>query len=82
MPIDEAILGTTITDLEKKLNTARAAYKNVQGILAAANGIKEQDDPDNQGQKIMPKDPMLGGEIDSARRQAIYDKVVADAATL
>lgn len=82
MPVDDAILETTIDDLQIKYQDAREAYRDVAAILEAAQGIAQKDDPGNPGQKLMPKDPILGGPLDVPRRQAIYDKVIADLAAL
>lgn len=88
MPVNEATLQTTIDTINSKIQTNAQERQKLRQLLDIAESIKQVDVPDptpqdlNRTKKIMPKDRVLGKDITPARRQEIYDKIVADVAVL
>jgi len=88
MPVDEANLEVIIGDLGTKIEANALVTRKLNRILKNANMIKQIDVPDpvpedtRRTKKEIPADPMLGGLLGTARRQAIYDMIVDDHAAL
>jgi len=82
MPIDETILDGVILDLISKINDNSLQRQTLRNIYNMAAEIKLIDVPDltteDKINRVVPNDPKLGTTITEERRQAIYDKVLAD----
>jgi len=88
MVVDEAILESTIVDLQNKLDTVSLKKQNLKTILRDSQSIVMINIPDatekdpRRTKKVLPTDNKLGIEITVKRREQIYEKIIADVAAL
>jgi len=84
MPIDDDIIDSTLKGMIDKITQNHTARGNLQKLHDLGQSIKLVTVPDptekepRRTKKVIPNDPMLGGEMSETRRQAIYDKFIAD----
>lgn len=88
MPIDYDILDSALKEVMDKINQNHTERKNLENIHKIGESIQLVTVPDptaeepRRTKKVIPNDPMLGGEISATRQQEIYDKFLAGVALL
>lgn len=82
MPVDDDNINTLIEKTNVELGITGTRKSNLKQLLIFLQGIKKPIDPHDDTKTIMPTDIGIGGEMTTERRQTIYDKAIADAATL
>lgn len=88
MVIDESLLESKIIAIRTKLEYVSDERHKLKILLHNATIIQlievpdPTDDEPLRKKKIVPKDKILGIQFTNARRQLIYDKILADAAKL
>ena len=85
MVVDYTNLELIRKDIAQDILLNRSEKTKLNEIMANITEIEKTQDPafpDDETKKIIPKDTNLGADITDARSQEIYDKIVADHATL
>ena len=85
--IDEAILETTLTQLNDALRQNNSKRRDIESQIRSLESIQMVEEKTEQGTKIiidkvLPKDREMGETIKPARRQEIYDKVMVKAQSI
>jgi len=78
MPVDDAILKTTLESANQKLTINGIERSKLKIFIQSCIGITAV--PTREDPKVMKDimDKNLGTKMSTVRRQAIYDKIIAD----
>lgn len=81
MPVDDTNLNNMLILAREKLDSNDEKQSQLRIFIAGCNEIKKTLGS-SEGKMEIKKDRYLGTKISVTRRQAIYDKLVADKITL
>ncbi|KKN76241.1 hypothetical protein LCGC14_0372670 [marine sediment metagenome] len=82
MAVDDDNITSLIEKTNLELTIIGSKRDDLRQLLNNLNKINKPVDPNDDTKRIMPKDKGVGGDMTLGRRQGMYDKAVADAATL
>ena len=82
MPVDDANLDNICNRLNLEIEKKRKETEVLKNLERVARSIVKIPDPDDNSTMILPDDKGLGTRMETARRQKIYDSVLAEATKL